>query len=472
MKEMNIKLKKINPNYLTLPHNLLYGGCDDLIGDYKPAINRNKNNKLVRSVSSIGFARRDFETRNEYDPKIINNPKEMKYFLIYGNKGIENANKKLKPMTVSRSTNSIYEPGEEPSFNRLKFLRSNIFNDKDIDKMNNDDNDNENDNGPENATIKVNRINKFKKFGKRTKSANVFKTKNLSNISNNEDLNIKDNHAKRFLYKQNDEKLPNKLDWRDPQCYLLFPQNKNVDILKKNARQRKFKEIYGTDPIMPVRDKLCEEFQSDDRQEIDIAAKNNYTNINFSKMKRISDNISQMQGNNFINQSNKNKINNDLINDEKKHTYEIKTTKNKKLISNNELEKHFANKGIHIYDVREKMGTILCNKNDNKIEFKIRENNNNKDNNFEGKINDIKKEFKDKGLIMKEKISKKKENTDIIPQTLKWNNPHCGMLTKNINADKTNQGKTHSKPPLRRNEEEKVTRIYVNLKYKTKPYNI
>ena len=452
--------------------DLLYGGCDDLIGDYKPAINRNKNNKLVRSVSSIGFARRDFETRNEYDPKIINNPKEMKYFLIYGNKGIENANKKLKPMTVSRSTNSIYEPGEEPSFNRLKFLRSNIFNDKDIDKMNNDDNDNENDNGPENATIKVNRINKFKKFGKRTKSANVFKTKNLSNISNNEDLNIKDNHAKRFLYKQNDEKLPNKLDWRDPQCYLLFPQNKNVDILKKNARQRKFKEIYGTDPIMPVRDKLCEEFQSDDRQEIDIAAKNNYTNINFSKMKRISDNISQMQGNNFINQSNKNKINNDLINDEKKHTYEIKTTKNKKLISNNELEKHFANKGIHIYDVREKMGTILCNKNDNKIEFKIRENNNNKDNNFEGKINDIKKEFKDKGLIMKEKISKKKENTDIIPQTLKWNNPHCGMLTKNINADKTNQGKTHSKPPLRRNEEEKVTRIYVNLKYKTKPYNI
>ena len=453
--------------------DLLYGGCDDLIGDYKPAINR--NNKLVRSVSSIGFARRDFETRNEYDPKIINNPKEMKYFLIYGNKGIENANKKLKPMTVSRSTNNIYEPGEEPSFNRLKFLRSNIFNDKNIDKMNNDDNDkdlenNINNKGPDNETIKVNRINKFKKIGKRTKSANIFKMKDLSNISNNEDLNIKDNYAKRFLYKQNDEKLPNKLDWRDPQCYLLFPQNKNSDILKKNARQRKFKEIYGTDPIMPIRDKLCEEFQSDDRPEIDEAAKNNYKNINFSKMKRISDNISQMQGNKFINQNNRNKTNSDLINNEKKHTYEIRTTKNKQLLSNNELEKHFANKGIHIYDVREKMGTILGNKNDNKIEFKIRENN--KDSNYEGKINDIKKEFKDKGLVMKEKINKKKQNTDIIPQTLKWTNPHCGLLTKNINADKSNQGITHSKPPLRRNEEEKVTRIYVNLKYKTKPYNI
>ena len=458
--------------------DLLYGGIDNLIGDYKPALNRNKSNKLVRSVSSIGFARRDFETRNEYDPKIRNNPKEMKYFLIYGNKGIENANKKLKPMTISHSTNNIYEPGEEPTFNRLKFLRSNIFNDKDIDKMNNDDINNDkdlennanNNNDPQNKTIKVNRINHFKKIGKRTKSANIFNMKNLSNISQNEDLNIKDNHAKRFLYKQNDEKLPNKLDWRDPQCYLLFPQNKNSDILKKNARQRKFKEIYGTDPIMPIRDKLCEEFQSDDRPEINEAAKNNFKNVNFSKMKRISDNISQMQGNNFINANNRNKTNNDDINNEKRHTYEIKTAKNKKLISNNELEKHFANKGIHIYDVREKMGTILCNKNDNKIEFKIRENN--KENNFEGKINDIKKELKEKGLVMNEKINKKKENTDIIPQTLKWTNPHCGLLTRNINADKSNQGITHSKPPLRRNEEEKITRIYVNLKYKTKPYNI
>ena len=73
-------------NPLKQKMDIIYGGCDDLIGNSKPAINR--NNKLVRSSSSIGFARRDFETRNEYDPKIRNNPKEMKYFLIYGNKGI------------------------------------------------------------------------------------------------------------------------------------------------------------------------------------------------------------------------------------------------------------------------------------------------------------------------------------------------------------------------------------------------
>ena len=462
-------------NPLKQKMDIIYGGCDDLIGNSKPAINR--NNKLVRSSSSIGFARRDFETRNEYDPKIRNNPKEMKYFLIYGNKGIENANKKLKSMSLSRSANNIYVPGEEPLQNRVHFLRSNIFNDKDREKMYNDiDNIDLNEdinNGSQ--TIKVNRNMRKKKLGDRTKSANVFGMKNLSNISNNEDLDIKDNHSKRFLYKKNDEKLPVKLDWRDPQLYLLFPQNKNSDVLKKNARQRKFKEIYGTDPIIP-KEKMCEEFKSDDRAEIDEAAKNNFKDINFSKMKRISENISQMQGNQFINENNKknknnkNEKNNNLKNNVEGLTYEIKSIKNKKLITNNELEKKFANKGMHVYDVRENMGNLLNNRNDNTIEFKIRENN--KDSNFEGKINDIKKELKDKGIVLNEKINNKKENTDLMPSSLKWNNPHCGLLTKNINAVKSNERITHSKPPVfRKNEEEKITRISVNLKYKTKPYN-
>ena len=45
----------------------------------------------------------------------------------------------------------------------------------------------------------------------------------------------------------------------------IISKNKNSDILKKSSRQRKFKEIYGADEIMPIRDKLCKEFQSDDR---------------------------------------------------------------------------------------------------------------------------------------------------------------------------------------------------------------
>ena len=176
--------------------NNIYGGCDDLIGENKPAINR--NNKLVRSSSSIGLARRDFETKNEYDPKIINNPKEMKYFLIYGNKGIKNANKKLKPMCLSSSTNNIYVPGEEPTKNRINFLRSDIFSIKEIDKKNNENNgfnDNYNNQDKNNSTIKVNRSIKKAKLGNKTKSANIFEMKNMSNINNDEDLIIKDNHA-------------------------------------------------------------------------------------------------------------------------------------------------------------------------------------------------------------------------------------------------------------------------------------
>jgi len=113
-----------NKNPLKQKMDLIYGGCDDLIGNYKPAINRNK--KFERSSSSIGFAKRDFQTRNEYDPKIRDNPKKMKYFLIYGNKGIENANKKLKPLRISRSTNNMYIPGEHPFTNRVNFFKSNI----------------------------------------------------------------------------------------------------------------------------------------------------------------------------------------------------------------------------------------------------------------------------------------------------------------------------------------------------------
>ena len=211
-------------NPLKQKMDLVYGGCDDLIGNSKPAINR--NNKLGRSVSSIGFARRDFETKNEYDPKIRDNPKEMKYFLIYGNKGIENANKKLKPMSLKCSTNNMYVPGEEPFQNKVHFLRSNIFNDQEREKMYNDEDLNDDiNNGSQ--TIKVNRNLRTKKLGERTKSVNTFVNKNSSDINNNEDLDIKDNHSKRFLYKKNDEKLPVKLDWRDPQLYLLFPQNKN-----------------------------------------------------------------------------------------------------------------------------------------------------------------------------------------------------------------------------------------------------
>lgn len=451
-------------NPLKQKMDLIYGGSDDLIGNYKPAINRNK--RLIRSASSIGFARRNFETRNERDPKIVSDSKEMKYFNLYGNKGIENSHKQLKSLSVERSTNNAYIPGEEPIQNRVNFLKSNIFNDKDVEKINNNDYEDVNENNnQDNNIIRVNRVIKDKGLNKRTKTTNIL-PRHIS-INNDESIN-NENHAKRGLYNHNENKLPNELKWNDPKLYLLFPQNKNSDILKKSARQRKFNNIYGSDPISPK-----EQFKYDDRPEINIAAKNTYNDINYSSMKRICDNISQMQGKKFINENNKKNKNFRNINKKKNNeglSFELKTKKSKRFISNNEIEKKFAEKGIHIYDIRENMDSIFHNKNNYKIDFKVRENY--KDNNFEGKINSIKDELlKEKGLIMNEKVNKKRKNNDLMPQSLRWDNPFSERLTRNMIADKNIHGKTHSKPPLnRRNEEDKITKIFVNLKYKNRPY--
>jgi hypothetical protein len=297
-------------------------------------------------------------------------------------------------------------------------------------------------------------------------------------INSNVDENINiENHGKRSKYNHNEAKLPNRLKWNDPKLYLLFPQNKNSDVLKMNARQRKFYNIYGTEPSVP-KGKLCEEFKSNERPEIEVAAKNNYNNMNYSHMKRISDNISQFQGDKFVTENNINKSNKNFKNMSKKKnnnnegiTFEIKTKKNKMNIPNLEIEKKFAEKGIHIYDIRENMDSVFHNKKNNKIYFKVRENN--KDENFEGKINKIKEElYNEKGLIMNEKVNKKRENTDLMPETLKWDNPYCDKMTKYTKVDKSNQGRTHSKPPLNRKNEDKVTKIFVNLKYKNRPYNV
>ena len=446
--------------------DLIYGGSEDLIGNYKPAINRNK--RLIRSASSIGFARRNFETRNEREPKIVSDSKEMKYFNLYGNKGIENSHNKLKSLSVERSTNNAYIPGEEPIQNRVNFLKSNIFNDKDVEKINNNDYDDAKDNNnQDNNIIRVNRIHNGKGLNKRTKSSNILPRH--ININFDENTN-NENHARRGLYDQNENKLPIELKWNDPKLYLLFPQNKNSDILKKSARDRKFYNIYGTNPISPK-----EQFKYNDRPEINMAAKNTYNDMNYSSMKRICDNISQMQGKKFINESSKKNKNFRNINKKKNNdgvSYELQTKKSKRFISNNEIEKKFAEKGIHIYDIRENMDSIFRNKKIYKIDFKVRDNYN--DNNFEGKINRIKEELlKEKGLIMSEKVNKKRQNNDLMPHDLKWDNPFSDRLTKNIIAEKNIHGKTHSKPPLNRiNEEDKITRIFVNLKYKNRPpYN-
>ena len=474
IKEPPINFGEQNP--LNKKMEIIYGGNENIIGDSKPLINLKKN--MIRSKSCLGFLKKEFETNNDHDNNIINDPKKMKYFNIYGNNGIENANKKLKSWNVSHSMNNIYTPKNSCKQNRINFLKSNIFNneeenEKDKNKINN------------NHTIKVNRhLQKNKKY-KRANSASKLINKYYTNKNNNE---IKDNNdsiinnknksiiteiknnSRKFLYKNNGEdNLPVKLDWRDEKSHLLFPQNKNRDILKKNCRERKFKNLYDSEPILP-KEKLGQEFKSDKRSEIEKMAKNYYKNKNYAKIRKLSDNISQFQ----IEGSNK------VLNDINYNTENIQGIKyeiiqknyinNYSKITTEELEKKFAKKGLHIYDIKENINSLMNNKNMNKITFKLRENQ--KDEKAKEKIKEIKNEFINNKILMKIEEENKKQNNDLMPNNLKWTTPLCDLIIKNKKFVNTYDGAIHLKGKChKKNEEEKITRIQVNLKYKNQNIN-
>ena len=250
-KPTNDYLKQETP--LQTKMDFIYRSSEGIIGNPKSIINH--KNKIDCPSSSIGYLKREFETINDRDTKIINDPKKMKYFNIYGNKGIENVNKKLKSMKKSKTTNNFYTPGIDCTKNRINFLKSNIFHDEEIDIKNNEDKNNKYNNKTY-KSIKVNRQSQKRKIYKRANSTSKLINKyynTINNERNNNNININTNNNKtdediiniknnsrKFLYGKNGEdNLPIKLDWRDDKTYLLFPQSKNRDIIKQNPRQKK-----------------------------------------------------------------------------------------------------------------------------------------------------------------------------------------------------------------------------------------
>ena len=352
--------------------------------------------------------------RNKVDNKIDNNK------IINNNERID---KKLESLNVERSTNNEYNPKFDPKQNRVNMLKSNIFNSENVEKINNED--------------------KIPKKEEKKVPKKIINDK-------------KDNFGKKSKFDKNEEKIPLNLDWRDTKTNLLFNSEMNKDIMKKDARQRKFKEIYGSDPVIP-KQKAENNFKINDRNLIEKATKEKNPDLNEAKIKKISENISQIQGDQFINKSSKFKIKNN--NDDIK-SFEI----NSDNINQRELEKAFADKGIKIYDVKENTDSILGNNKNNKITFKVRNNDYDKD--FNKKITSIKNEFKNKkNAEIKIFSQEDKKRLDLIPSSVKWDNANIGSIINNKNIDKTLQEKTHSKP-LENTNNEKMTNIFVNLKYK------
>ena len=60
----------------------------------------------------------------------------MKYFNLYGKKKNANSNKKLETLSFDNSSNNAYNPKIDPKQNRVNMLKSNIFYDSKIEKVN------------------------------------------------------------------------------------------------------------------------------------------------------------------------------------------------------------------------------------------------------------------------------------------------------------------------------------------------
>ena len=348
--------------------------------------------------------------------KVLENKNNEDHYLI---------NKQLESLNVERSTNNEYNPNYDAKQNRVNMLKSNIFNDKSIEEMNKNENN---------------------------------KTKEI-NKPNRELQEKKDNFGKKSKFDKNAEKLPMNLDWRDTKTNLLFDGEMNKEIMKKDARQRKFKELYGSEPGIP-KERTENNFKTNDRNLIEKTTKEINPDLNEARIKKISANISQIQGNQFLNDSSKykRKVNNDEDNIK---LFEI----NSNDINQKEIERAFAQKGIKIYDVKDDTNSIFGDYKKGRITFKIRDNQNDKD--FNSKIKHIQNDFKNyKKVEIKEFSQQEKNKVDLIPNSLRWNTTNVNSITKNKNMDKTLQEKTHSKPIERNNKEQKVTQIFVNLKYK------
>ena len=345
--------------------------------DYNPNLYyKTKKPSQVKKEQAFGITNarnKPAIQRGKIDDKIVEKNKEIKIN--------EKESKKIEPLNIERSTNNEYNPKYDPKQNRINMLKSNIFNNNIVEEKNRNEN------------------NKIKEEKREEES---FK---------NEYIEKKDNFGKRSKFDKNEEKLPMNLDWRDEKTNLLFNGEMNKDIMKKDARQRKFKELYGSEPAIK-KERIENNFKINDRKIIEKMTKENNPNLNEAKIKRISENISQIQGNQFLN-------NYRQVDNKKEDNIKLFEV-NSKNLGKREIERAFAQRGIKIYDVKEESDAIFGVNKDNKITFKIRDNEYDKD--FDSKIQDIKNKFIKEKTEIKVYSQQAKNKDNLIPNSVRSEN--------------------------------------------------
>lgn len=272
-----------------------------------------------------------------------------------GNEGERKRGKLMREMMHQNSTGNYYDKNQIPKANKVNMLKSNIFNDPDWEKLNSKD------------SMKVAREEQ-----KAIELANERPTKTGPRTNR--------------INKDNENFISN-LDWKNSNTNLYFKGDEDID---KKPIERKMNELYGgVDP-----NKVLAEPKTERDQNLRNNLLNKYTTQNptenVAKIKKKLENMAYYQNPQTYNNNPTKKSNN--VSTEQQ--YELKNFENSNNVNLEDVEKTFRSKGLHIYGLKNETG-VGGYQSKGRITFKIRNNENNKIA-FNKKLNDAKRELKEK----------------------------------------------------------------------------
>lgn len=260
------------------------------------------------------------------------------------------------------STGIGYDHNKETISNRVDMLKSNIFNDPEKEKLN-----------------------------------RVDSTKNLIKDTYKGEVAIP--HKKTNRMGKEKENYITKLDWRDTKTNLYFKGEENSDI---KPIDRKMKELYGGKEVAKgyYSSRKCEDDKSRTNLMEKIAKSGKGDSI--AKIRKQVESMSYYQDDPITKNVNK------PIKDLPEKKFELKNFDKSNNVDIEGVEKTFHNKGLHIYGIKHNPSFRGEDGTQGKITFKLRNNENNSIN-FNKKLNDVKKELKEKnGYDFEHYVKKKK----------------------------------------------------------------
>jgi len=210
------------------------------------------------------------------------------------------------------------------------------------------------------------------------------KSINIKNLKKNININNDDNNREK-IYEILDTFPDNNL--REDQKISIINKSTTSNFLNNSKNDENIKKFYNT-------------------------ISNNIKSARHSKNKKKNDNIIKIMGKNskINNKTTNNSLNKDK---DKVHDYTlVYSTKNSKIdkFGNNDIKRIFGKKGVHIYDVKKNelsVGDL------NSIKFKVRETDENNENNIDEKMKLIEEDFiKNKYKVNINKDEKKKITKD------------------------------------------------------------